>query len=399
MSNNVRLGDIAKIYSGGTPSRANPTYWGGDIPWVKTTQIQNCLIGEGDIDEWITEEGLKHSSTKPVPKGSILMAMIGQGKTRGQVAILNINATTNQNAAAIRLNSGYDRDYIFQQLLFRYEHIRNISNASGQQNLNLEIIRSIVFPAPSLPEQTAIADLLSTWDAAIEKTEKLIAAKEKRFLWLVSLLITDKRHHRGYIRDFATEVSIRNRDGAIRQVLSVTNHSGFVLPEDQFERRVASNDLGNYKIVRRGQYAYNPSRINVGSIARLNDWKKGVLSPMYVVFEIDEERIDSDFFHHWLSSHEAKQRIKKSAQGSVRETVSFGDFAAIPFPLPPQEQQQAIARTLNIAQQEIALLKDLVDAYRQQKRGLMQKLLTGQWRIPPVFRHSRASGNPEEAMP
>ncbi len=381
MSNTVRLGDIAEIYSGGTPSRANPDYWGGDIPWVKTTQIQNCLINEGDIDERITEEGLKNSSAKPVPKGSILMAMIGQGKTRGQVAILNTDATTNQNAAAIKPKDGFDRGYIFQQLLFRYEHIRNISNASGQQNLNLEIIRSIVFPAPSLPEQTAIADLLSTWDAAIEKTEKLIAAKEKRFLWLLSRLISDKTHPRGHIRDFATEKSRRNRDGAVSQVLSVTNHSGFVLPEDQFERRVASSDLSNYKIVRRGQYAYNPSRINVGSIARLDDWEEGVLSPMYVVFEIDENKINSDFFLHWLLSHEAKQRIKKSAQGSVRETVSFGDFTAIPFPLPPEEQQEEIARTLNIAQQEITLLEELVDVYRKQKHGLMQRLLTGQWRV------------------
>ncbi len=381
MSRIVRLGDIAKIYSGGTPSRSNPAYWGGDIPWVKTTQIQNCLIKEGDIDEWITEEGLKHSSAKMVPKGSILMAMIGQGKTRGQVAVLDINATTNQNAAAIQLKPGYDRDYIYQQLLFRYEHIRNISNASGQQNLNLEIIRSIVFPAPARYEQAAIADLLSTWDAAIEKTEKLIAAKEKRFLWLLSRLISDKVHPRGHIRDFATEVSNRNRDGAISQVLSVTNHSGFVLPEDQFERRVASSDLSNYKIVRHGQYAYNPSRINVGSIARLNDWEKGALSPMYVVFEIDEEKIDSDFFLHWLSSHEAKQRIKKSAQGSVRETVSFGDFAAIPFPQPPLDKQREIAEMLNTARKEMELLKTLADFYRQQKRGLMQKLLTGEWRI------------------
>jgi type I restriction enzyme S subunit len=88
MSKYVQLGDIAKIYSGGTPSRTNPTYWGGNIPWVKTAQIQNSVISENSVDEWITEKGLKHSSAKMVPKGTILMAMYGQGKTRGQVAIL-----------------------------------------------------------------------------------------------------------------------------------------------------------------------------------------------------------------------------------------------------------------------------------------------------------------------
>jgi type I restriction enzyme S subunit len=81
MSKYVQLGEIAKIYSGGTPSRTNPAYWGGNIPWVKTAQIQNCVVTEKDIDEWITEEGVKNSSAKMVPKGTILMAMYGQGKT------------------------------------------------------------------------------------------------------------------------------------------------------------------------------------------------------------------------------------------------------------------------------------------------------------------------------
>jgi type I restriction enzyme, S subunit len=73
----VRLGDIAKISSGGTPSRKNPSYWGGKIPWVKTTQIQNGFIRKNDVDEWITEDGVKKSSAKMTPRGTILMAMYG----------------------------------------------------------------------------------------------------------------------------------------------------------------------------------------------------------------------------------------------------------------------------------------------------------------------------------
>ncbi len=176
-------------------------------------------------------------------------------------------------------------------------------------------------------------------------------------------------------------MSKRNSSGTIDRVLSVTNNRGFVLPEDQFERRVASSDLGNYKVITRGQYAYNPSRINVGSIARLDGWDKGVLSPMYVVFKVNEEKVNSDFFLHWLSSHEARERIKRSAQGSVRETVSFTDLGAILFPLPRLEQQQIIAEALNTARQEIEILKKQVQAYCIQKCGLMQKLLTGQWRV------------------
>ncbi len=378
----VTLGAIAKITSGGTPDRENPAYWGGTVPWVKTTLVQNCEIGLDDIDEKITEAGLKRSSAKLIPAGSILMAMVGQGKTRGQVAVLTTDAAINQNCAAIILNEEAHCRYVYQQLLFRYEAIRNASNSSGQQNLNAGLIRELQVPLPRLDEQAKIAEILDAWDAAIQTTEQLIAAKERHYSHELSSVISRRQHSPAHVGAFAEEVSARNRGGNEARVLSVTNSRGFALPEDQFERRVASADLSNYKIVRRGQYAYNPSRINIGSIARLDDWDDGVLSPMYVVFRLDDAKVDSDYFLHWLNSHEARQRIKNSAQGSVRETVSFSEFAALMIPLPVAEKQTAIARYLNALREEIDLLGQSGTALKTQKRGLMQKLLTGQWRLP-----------------
>ena len=379
----VALGKIAKITSGGTPSRENPFYWNGDIPWVKTTQVQNCIIKLADIDECITEEGARRSSAKMIPAGSILMAMVGQGKTRGQVAILDIDAAINQNCAAIILKDGADRDYVYQQLRFRYEEIRNASNSSGQQNLNASLIRSLRIPLPSYAAQKKIGIWLAEWDSAIEKTEQLIAAKDRHYTYELSRLISQGQHSHSHVGNFAHEVSERNRGGNDVRVLSVTNSRGFVLPEDQFQRRVASADLSNYKVVTHGQYAYNPSRINVGSIARLDDWDMGVLSPMYVVFGLDGAKVLSDYFLHWIDSYEARERIKKSAQGSVRETVSFTEFAAIAFPLPDLDRQSAIARYLNALREEISTLGVYVEKLQGQKRGLMQKLLTGQWRVRP----------------
>lgn len=255
------------------------------------------------------------------------------------------------------------------------------NSGGAQPSLNRNFIYPIEIEIPPYSEQKSIAQLLDIWVEAIEKTKRLTAAKEKRYAHLVSSLIANDSHHRAHIRNFTKEISKRNNGAAIDRVLSVTNNNGFVLPEDQFERRVASSDLNNYKVVTSGQYAYNPSRINVGSIARLDVWDIGVLSPMYVVFEIDGKKVNSDFFLHWLSSHEARERICKSSQGSVRETVSFTDFGTIPFPFPSLEQQQTIAKILNTACKEIDLLKKKADAYRMQKRGLMQKLLTGKWHV------------------
>ena len=259
--------------------------------------------------------------------------------------------------------------------------LERFDESSSVPTLNRNNVHCVLCQFPPIEEQIELSMFFDTWDLANEKTERLIAAKEKRYLCLLSNLITNCKYPHSLIRAFATEVSKRNSGAVNTQVLSVTNRNGFVLPEDQFERQVASSDLSNYKVVTSGQYAYNPSRINVGSIARLDNWAIGVLSPMYVVFKIDKNKVNSDFFLHWLESHEAKQRIRNSAQGSVRETVSFTDFAAIPFPLLPIDQQKQIAAILTTARQEIDLLKKQANAYRRQKRGLMQRLLTGEWRV------------------
>lgn len=268
---------------------------------------------------------------------------------------------------------------------FIREHATGTSGS--MKKINQRTVESIPILVPPINEQVQIAAILSAWYEAIEKTERLIAAKERHYTHELSRLISLVQHPHSHIGTFAQEVSVRNSGGNEARVLSVTNSRGFVLPEDQFERRVASADLSNYKVVKRGQYAYNPSRINVGSIARLDGWDDGVLSPMYVVFGLDDAKINSDYFLHWLDSHEARVRIKNSAQGSVRETVSFTEFAAISIPLPNSGKQAAIACYLNELRKEISTLGTYAQKLKTQKRGLMQKLLTGQWRVSkPIFK-------------
>src|SRR5437016_4697471 len=113
------LGEVAQISSGGTPDRAEPSYWGGSIPWVTTGEIRFNTIT--DTAEKITEQGLKNSSAKLFPPGTLLLAMYGQGKTRGQVAKLGIEATSNQNSAAILLADSHDTDFFFQFLSWKYQ--------------------------------------------------------------------------------------------------------------------------------------------------------------------------------------------------------------------------------------------------------------------------------------
>ena len=382
----VTLGSIAKITSGGTPERTKPAYWNGTIPWVKTAQIQNCTITAECVDEWITQEGLEQSSARMIPKGTILMAMYGQGKTRGQVAILGIDATINQACAAILLKPEANRDYVYQQLRYRYESIRALSNTGSQENLNAELIREIAFPLPALEEQKAIAQALVVWDTAIQKTEQLIAAKERHFAATSHLLLTSRKRLNG----FSTRWGLRRADeifentsrkGYLNEpLLSVTQERG-VIPRDMLEGRVTmpSGETGAFKLVEPGNFVIS-LRSFQGGLEHSN--YRGLVSPAYTVLR-EVVEIDERFFRHYFKSADFIKRLSVAVIG-IRDgkQISFQDFCSIKLPLPPVDEQKAIAAFLDEAEGEISLLRKYTAALKTQKRGLMQKLLTGQWRLP-----------------
>ncbi|MCK5893631.1 MAG: restriction endonuclease subunit S [Endozoicomonadaceae bacterium] len=185
--------EIARVTSGGTPSRKKETFWGGDVPWITTTEVQNCKLYPTDVREFISDKGLNKSSAKLVPKGTVLLAMIGQGKTRGQVALLEFEASTNQNCAAIIFNHNQDPHYYFNYLISQYKNIRNLSNTAGQSNLSGGLVKSIKVPVPPLPEQQKIAKILSTWDKAISTTERLIENSKQQKKALMQQLLTGKK--------------------------------------------------------------------------------------------------------------------------------------------------------------------------------------------------------------
>lgn len=185
------LGEIARITSGGTPDRAEPSYWGGDIPWVTTGEIRFNTIT--DTTQMITAAGLKNSSAKLFPPGTLLMAMYGQGKTRGQVAKLGIEAATNQACAAINFHAGHDTDYFFHVLAWKYDLIRELGNAGTQQNLNAGIIKEIEVPVPESAEQRRIAQVLACWDQAIAVTVALLTNSGLQKDTLAAVLLSGKR--------------------------------------------------------------------------------------------------------------------------------------------------------------------------------------------------------------
>ena len=177
--------------------------------------------------------------------------------------------------------------------------------------------------------------------------------------------------------EFLTELRERNKSNNhnAKSVLSVTNKSGFVISEEFFERKVFSKDLSNYKIVRKGQFAYNPSRVNVGSIARLKKIDSGLLSPMYFVFET-KKGLHGTYLDHWISSQRFRNLVKANTQGTVRDSLNFSALAGFPFILPPLPEQRKIADILSSIDTLIEKTQAVINQTQTLKKALMQELFT-----------------------
>ena len=180
----VRLKYLARLFAGGTPNRGNREYWDdGTIPWLNSGEVNQWVITTPS--EYITEEGLRNSSAKWIPKGALVMALAGQGKTKGMVAELAINSTSNQSMAAIVPNEPRIARFLLYWLNANYETIRSRAGGEQRDGLNLEIIGDIPCPNPALKVQCAIANYL---DKETLQIDALISAKER----LLELL-ADKR--------------------------------------------------------------------------------------------------------------------------------------------------------------------------------------------------------------
>lgn len=362
----------------------------------------NVADGKLNLDKCIFLTKEKHESMgKGIAReDDILLVMRGNGTGRSCIyrgEIKSFQARINSGLVIIRHNKEFTNVEFLHQLFLSpliQKQFEGYMFGSAQPQLTIQLLKSLRFCIPKLEEQERIAEILSNWDQAISATEKLLENSQQQKKALMQQLLTGKKRlldetglrfnipwEKYRLETFLKEEKQRNKDNSLSRVLSVTNHSGFVLPENQFSKRIASDEVSNYKVVIKGQFGYNPSRINVGSFARLDQFDNGLLSPMYVVFSITSEKLDSDFFLYWMKSNEAKQRINNSTQGSVRDSVGFDAISSFALKLPKIQEQRKIAKVLSLADQEIETLQKKLDYLKQEKKALMQQLLTGKKRV------------------
>jgi type I restriction-modification enzyme S subunit len=350
------------------------------------------------IDLESVEKGILHSlkevflETAPsraqrlLEKGDILFQMVRPYQKNNFLFELNGDFVASTGYAQIRTKQ--NRDFIFQYLNFDTFTKKVIEKCTGSNYpaINASVFSNLKIPLPLLDEQEKIAEILSTWDEAINLTINLIENKKQFKKALMQNLLTAKIRFPEFqdewretkLGKFLKEKSDRNTEN-IELVLSVTNKFGFVTQVEYFDKSVASHNTANYKIVKRGNFAYNPSRINVGSIALLENYEIGILSPMYVVFEC-LKNLDNRFLKFWFQSHNFIGNLYKHLAGSVRESLNFKDMKTISIKLPNLKEQQKIAEVLTAFDDEINLLNLKLENLKKQKQGLMQKLLSGKVR-------------------
>lgn len=177
------------------------------------------------------------------------------------------------------------------------------------------------------------------------------------------------------LKELIKEVNERNKGEKVKRVLSVTNSRGFVSQEEYFEGTVHSANISNYKIVRKNQFAYNPSRVNVGSIDILKDYEEGALSPMYIVFEVDTIKLLPDYFKYYFQTNRFFENVKNNTQGSVRNSLSFKALADFDYLLPPIEEQVKIIKILKNVESLIDINKKYIKNITKAKEKIFDNFL------------------------
>ena len=346
-----RLGDIcSRVCSGGTPSSRHDEYYGGNIPWLNTKEVDFKPIY--NTEKKITQEGLENSSAKWIEENTIVVAMYGA--TAGKTAIAKIPLTTNQACCNLTINPTVaDYRFVYYSLANKFNELASLANGGAQQNLNAQIIKDFVISLPGIYTQKFIANILSSLDEKIENNRKINSNLEEQAKALFKSWFIDFEPFKGgkfveselgkipegwevvTIGEVTDNIKEKVCDRDSIKVLSPVTSGHLVLSEEYFSKQVFSSSIAKYIVVKHNDFAYNPARINIGSIG-MNEFEfDGCVSPVYVVFRCQSGY--EYFFDLYRRTSYFIEEVKKRAIGGVRQTLSYKDLSLIQLIYPPKK--------------------------------------------------------------
>ena len=387
------VSNVAMISTGGTPSTAINEYWNPkQVPWLSSGEVHKKYITY--TDDKISNEGLNHSSARMIKQNSVLIALAGQGKTRGTVAINRISLSTNQSIAAMTFAPDICPEFVFSNLESRYDELRKVSSGDGTRGgLNKQLVSEIQIPYTSLNEQRKIGQFFTHLDRLItlhqRKYDKLTKVKkamlEKMFPENGSPYpeirfkgFTDAWEQRklSAIADKVTEKNV-----GLQYIETFTNSAefGIISQRDFFDHDIAKmSSLGGYYIVRSEDFVYNP-RIStsapVGPINRNKLGRIGVMSPLYTVFRPHD--IDTTYLEYFFKSkywHSFMNFNGDSGARSDRFSIKDSVFFEMPIPIPHIDEQKKIGEYLAYLDRLITLHQRKLEKLKNIKKACLEKM-------------------------
>ena len=418
------VGETCVLQTGGTPSRKKPEYWNGDIPWIKTGEVDYKLITQ--TEEHISADGLKNSNAKLLPIGTLLMAMYGQGITRGKVAITGLEAATNQACAAItpRDQEQLTTDFLYWFLTYQYEELRSRGHGANQRNLSMTLIKIFEIAYPPLPEQKTIAHILSTVHRAIEAQERIIQTTTELKKVLMHQLFTEglrnepqKQTEFGPVpkswevvpleeiaESFQYGTSVKcGYDVVGKAVLRIPNVVGGAVDISDLKfGNPKANEIDKLKL-QSGDLLFvrtNGVKENAGRCSLFEDEIDDCYYASYLIrVRLDPSALNSTFLNEYSRTEVGTSFLSgkaiRTADGKFN--INSGTLKTMLVPLPSIDEQNEIAKSLALIDTKSSGARTKKSAYEDLFHTLLHELMTAKTRVHE-FDFSRTTTNMENAL-
>lgn len=360
---------------------------------------QHAIYGDfNKFRYFVTKDKFNEMQRFKLSPGDLIMSCSG---TLGKVALVPEgipNGIINQALLKLTPTDEVEGSYIkswFESDLFTQSLRQNSGGAAIQNVAEVRLLKEIEIPLPPLAEQRKIAEILRTWDEAIETAEAELKAKQERKLWLTMRLISGESRLPGCsgkwekfrLADLFERVMQKNEESCER-CLTISAEKGLVDQREYFDRRISSTDTSGYFLMKRGDFAYNRSYSNgypYGVVKRLNAYDVGTVTTLYLVFTPRNRTFDPLYMEHVFDSGILNKGLRTIVQEGARAhgllNVKAEDFFSLVVFIPDLNEQSKISKLLSDAQTQITACATHLELLRNQKRGLMQKLLTGEVRV------------------
>lgn len=407
----LRLRLLSKRYSGGTPDKKNELYWqDGTIPWLNSGAVNQGVITQPS--SFISELGLKDSSARWVPTGAVVIALAGQGKTKGTVAITGITTTCNQSMAAIIFESDHPK-YMYWWLNSQYKNIRGMASDDGRDGLNLEMLGSIPCPRPSLDEQLRISHFLdcktAQIDRLIEKTQELIEKLQEQRTAIISLAVTRgfdsnspmKESGVKWFKEIPSSWSVHRLKMLASEPLKYGANEAADLEDPDLPRFIRITDINSdgslnletFKslpektaapyLLEDGDILLTRSGATVGkSFIYSPEWGQAAYAGYLIRLRTDKNILNKRFAYYFFQSSPYWANIESELIQATIQNFSAEKYSAISIPTPNRNDQDAIAHLLDhettLIDRLIEKKHELIEKLQEHRTALITAAVTGQ---------------------